>query len=443
MGEESIKETATSEEEAVNEAKTSEEAKEVETSEEEVKETANSEEEAVKETENSKKESVKETETSEEEAKKETKTADEEVIKEFIEEQLKKQKTCFIIYIATLAYLVIVGLPACLLLYGIVMLIMFVVNLLIFLKRKKFVQSIENGEAGVKEIYEYYEKAQSTGVLMLLLNFFCGGALSCILNLYELNFMAKALKKGEEILGDDYKNERIANDPNAKWNYCMYCKKNGRESSGLVRLSDGVLCRDCISIYTSMLPQRNPKAIDVKEKEVTELLRIDEAISRLSLSSNDLVERYEYLQQNNEKYSDFTPTKVLYDGCLELDENNSLFRIVTSEDTSFDSTRYGGPTGLIHPYSDVQGICYEMVYEYNSHSEDEYAFGRYEYKKINTIVLAIEDKYLTEEIFTLKKISTKLLANDKKPQIEYAEKTVNELHEIFDKPILPVRKLHI
>ena len=423
MGEESIKETETSEEEVVSEAKALEE--------EAVKETANSKEEAVKET------------GASEETTKETKTADEEVIKEFIEEQLKKQKTCFIIYIAVLAYLVIVGLPACLLLYGIVMLIMFVVNLLIFLKRKKFVQSIENGEAGVKEIYEYYEKAQGTGVLMLLLNFFCGGALSCILNLYELNFMAKALKKGEEILGDDYKNERIANDPNAQWNYCMYCKKNGRESSGLVRLSDGVLCRDCISIYTSMLPQRNQKAIDVKEKEVTQLLRIDEAISRLSLSSKDLEERYEYLKQNNEKYSDFTPTKVLYDGCLELDEDKSLFRVVTSEDKSFDSERNGGPTGLIHPYSDVQGICYEMVYEYNSHSEDEYAFGRYEYKKINTIVLAIEDKYLTEEIFTLKKISTKLLANDKKPQIEYAEKTVNELHEIFDKPILPVRKLHI
>ena len=84
-----------------------------------------------------------------------------------------------------------------------------------------------------------------------------------------------------------------------------------------------------------------------------------------------------------------------------------------------------------------------MVYEYEEgYGED--SISKWVYKDTNTIVLAIEDKYLKEEVFTLNKVPTETgwFANTKKPQIDYAEQTVKELQEIFNKPVLPARKLH-
>jgi hypothetical protein len=97
---------------------------------------------------------------------------------------------------------------------------------------------------------------------------------------------------------------------------------------------------------------------------------------------------------------------------------------------------------MVHPYSAVTGICYEMVYEYEQgYGED--SISKWEYTKTNTIVLTIDDKYLTEEVFTLTSIPTKLFANSKKPQIEYSEQTIKELQEIFvNATVLPMRKLH-
>lgn len=366
--------------------------------------------------------------------------ADEATINEFIQTQLKAMKTSFTIWIIVLIYLVIVGLPACIAVYGVGMLIMFVVNLMCFLKMRKFAKSMENGEVGIKEIYEYFQTVQGRDVVLMILNFFLGGGLSIVGSIYELHYIGKALGIGEEILGEEYKKERVENDPNAKWKYCMYCKRNSRERK-ICRLSDGVMCSECLKKYSPMLPQRPVKAIEVKAKSKTKQLYFYDAATKFNLSSQELEDRLEYLKENNEKYSYFSPTKTLCDGCMEFDEKNSLFRIVKSPDESFDSTNKGIPTGLIHPYSAVQGVCYEMIYEWRDDYSSDSTGGYYSYTNTNTIVVAIEDKYITEEMFVLKQIPTKFLENSKKPQIDYAENTLNELHEIFDKPILPVRKI--
>ena len=98
----------------------------------------------------------------------------------------------------------------------------------------------------------------------------------------------------------------------------------------------------------------------VKGNAVTSIPHTDKVL--VALSSKDLEERLEYLKQNNEQYSDFTPTKVICDGCLELDEAKSLFRVVRADEDIYNSAKNGMPSGLIHPYSVVKGICYEMVY---------------------------------------------------------------------------------
>jgi hypothetical protein len=46
---------------------------------------------------------------------------------------------------------------------------------------------------------------------------------------------------------------------------------------------------------------------------------------------------------------------------------------------------------------------------------------------------------MTEETFLLKKIETAFLNLSKKPHVEYAEKVVNEISEIFGKPVMDKR----
>ena len=63
----------------------------------------------------------------------EKKVWDEKAINEFMEEQKKALKTCTHVWIGVLAYLLIIGIVACFIVYGILMLGMFVVNLIFFL----------------------------------------------------------------------------------------------------------------------------------------------------------------------------------------------------------------------------------------------------------------------------------------------------------------------
>ncbi len=376
----------------------------------------------------------------------EKKVWDEQAINEFKQDQIKALKTSLLVWAGTLAYLLIFGLVACLFLYGFLMLIMFVINLICALKSLKFMKKIEKGEADLKEIYYFYEGMNGRCMIMFCLNLFCGGLFGLIGTIYEMRIAQKALDLGEEILGDDFKNERVAADRNARMNYCVFCKKNRREGYKLYRIADGVICHECAGKYVAMLPKRTENPMDVTGKKFSSFLPFDRAVLKLGLSSKDLEERLEYRKQNNEMYSYFSPTKILYDGCLELDEANSLFRVVAVNDgkygyDSFNSARNGVPSGLIHPYSDVLGICYEKVYRYDDGVTYE-TIPEWEYTKTQTIVLAISDKYLTEEVFTLKTLPSKGYSDPIVPQIKYAKQAVEELHEIFGKPVLNARVFH-
>ena len=371
----------------------------------------------------------------------EKKIWDEEAIEKFKQEQVKALKTSLLIWAGTLAYLFIFGLVACLFLYGLLMLIMLVINLVNTLKSLKFVKKIEKGEADMKEIYHFYEGMDRRNRSLFVLNFLCGGIFGMIGTIYEMRIATKALDTAEEILGDDFKNERAAADKNAKMNYCFYCKKNSREGYKLYRMKDGVICHGCVMKYAPMLPKRTENPLDVTGKKFSSFMKIDRAITKLGLSSKDLEERIEYLKRNNEQYSYFSPTKVLYDGCLELDEANLLFRVAAVNEANYDSTKNGIPSGLIHPYSDVQGICYEKVFEYDNGIAND-TFPEWRYSKSHTIVLAVSDRYLTEEVFTLKKLPSKGFSDPVVPQINYAKQTVEELHEIFGKPVLNPRVFH-
>ncbi len=367
---------------------------------------------------------------------------DEQAINEYKKDQIKALKTCVLIWAGVLAYLLIFGLVACLFLYGFLMLILFVVNLIFTLKLLAFMKKIEKGEADVKEIYCFYEKMSKHDTMMFVLNFLCGGIFAVLGTFYEMHVFQKGLDVGEEILGDDFKKERAASDRNARMNYCIYCQKNSREGNKLYRIKDGVICHWCLNKYIPMLPKRTENPMEMTGKKFTSVMKPESAVLKLSLTSKDLDERLEYLKQNNEQYSYFSPTKVLCDGCLELDEANALFRVAAVKENGYDSDRYGAPSGLIHSYSDVLGVCYERVYEYDNNACYEDALPAWEYTKKQTIVIAVSDRYLTEEVFALKLIPSKGILSSAKPQIDYAEQTVNELHGIFGKPVLPVRILH-
>ena len=354
---------------------------------------------------------------------------------EFLEAQKEALKKNIRVWTGVLIYLLVVGLVLCLIVYGFLMLTMFVINLLSFLKTKKLLEHIEKGEASVKEIYEYYEAMGRRSVKLFAVNIFCGGGFGVIGTINDMKVSEAGMSDGLKILGEGYKDERIANDPKAQWRYCIYCKRNKTEAFYIYKLTDGVICANCLSKYSSMLPKRAEDPALLNPSNTAHYIPSEKAIA--NLSSKDLEERYEYLKKNQEEYSGFTPTKVICDGCLELDEVNRLFRI--AQPSEFDSARAGGGSGLVHPYSAVKGIAYEMIYEYDTPSDSNN--GGWRYTNRNSIILPIDNPYLKEETFTLKKIPTDFFANSKKPQIEYAEQTVNELQVIFQKPVLGKRKM--
>ena len=432
MDENTVKEENTAEETVVEENTVEENTAEETVAEENVAEESAAEENAAEVNtveEKTAEESVEE-KTAEETAEKEPMSES-----EYIEAQKEALKKNIRTWIIILVYLLVVGLVLCLIIYGFLMVAMFVVNLIFFLRTKKFLEEIENGEADVKDIYEFYESMGNRSVKLFALNIFCGGLLGVIGTISDMKVASAGRVEGEIILGDDYKNERISQDVNAKWHYCVYCKRNKSEAFHLYKLTDGVICGNCLSPYSSMLEKRAEDPAVLTSKNTAYFVSPEHSIG--GLSSKELEERLEYLKKNQEEYSDFTPTKVLCDGCLEIDETNSLFRVVPVSE--FDSGRGGATSGLVHPYSAIKGIAYEMIYEYDYPTDNDN--GGWRYTNRNSIILAIDNPYLREETFTLKEIPTKFFANSKKPQIEYAEQKVNELHEIFDKPILDRRKM--
>ena len=357
----------------------------------------------------------------------------------FKQEQIKKLKTSFLVWIGVFAYLLIVGIVMCFVGYGILMLAMIVVNLIFALKVSKFRKRIESGEADVKEIYSFYESLYRRDKAFIVVNLLCGGLFGVIGTMYEMSVVSKGLLGAEKILGESFKEERAAADPNAQWHYCIYCKRNRREGYSLIKLSDGVICAECEKKYKSMLPKRLSDPMNVKDNDTVLCCRDEDAIRELKLSSKDLEDRLAHLNENKARYANFTPTKTICDGALELDEANLLFRVVEVPRNVYNSARVGCPSGLVYPYSAVKGVCYEKIYEYEDGSDD--SFGRWRYTDYNSIVLAVDDPYLNAEVFTLDKIPTKFFSSTSKPQIEHAEQTVKELEKLFGKPALPPRKV--
>lgn len=144
---------------------------------------------------------------------------------EFFEAQKEALKKNIKIWTGLLIYLLVVGLVLCIVLYGFFMLTMFVINLLSFLKTKKLLERIESGEASVKEVYEYYEALGRRTVKIFAVNILLAGGLGVIGTINDMKLSNDGMTEGEKILGDDYKNERVASDPNAKRKYCIYCKR--------------------------------------------------------------------------------------------------------------------------------------------------------------------------------------------------------------------------
>ena len=145
---------------------------------------------------------------------------------EYIEEQKKALKNNIRVWAFVFIYFVVVGLLSCLILYGFIMLGMLVVNLVFFSKTKKFLKKIENGEVGVEEIYEFYEAMADRGTKLFVANIFCGGLFGVIGTMSDMRVTTRGMEMGQAILGDDYKNKRVAQDANARWKYCIYyCRK--------------------------------------------------------------------------------------------------------------------------------------------------------------------------------------------------------------------------
>ena len=123
---------------------------------------------------------------------------------EFLEAQKEALKKNIKIWTGLLIYLLVVGLILCIVLYGFFMLTMFVINLLSFLKTKKLLERIENGEASVKEVYEYYEALGRRTIKIFAVNIFLAGGLGVIGTINDMKLSNDGMTEGEKILGDDY-----------------------------------------------------------------------------------------------------------------------------------------------------------------------------------------------------------------------------------------------
>jgi len=129
----------------------------------------------------------------------------------------------------------------------------------------------------------------------------------------------------------------------------------------------------------------------------------------------------------------------MFEGCLELDENQKLFRVRNIETDNYSSNKFDTATELVFPYSAVKGYYFEKVYRLNSGDDA----GIWEYSKYNNIVMEIDDKYVKQEMFCLRRIIGGFFKSDRKPNIQIAQDALNQLYSVFQKPILKEKKLYV
>lgn len=367
---------------------------------------------------------------------------DEQARYDFVQNQIKAMKKGQIIWWIIIVIQGCITLGTLAAIVGFIVLVMFILNIIFNYIEYQYYKSVESCGWEAEEVILHFKKIKKRSMIMLVPNLLFGAGIGCIGNIYDLVMVNKALKQEKEILGAGAdSNASKINEAEIDWDHCAICNKEEGEEVGLYHLKDGSVCSDCLASHEGLFPQRAEKSIYVKGKSRAHFVHMD--IALLKLSVNEVKNRLDNYKKNQEMYSNFSPTKVMCDGCLELDENNSLFRIVGVWNDDFTSTKNGIPSGLIHPYSEVTGICYEMIYHYSeSYDDDTHTkTGSWVYTDCNSIVFTFDSEYISEESFMLKRIETSLFNLSKKPHKEFAEKTINELHEILGAPILPAREI--
>ncbi|MBP5275920.1 MAG: hypothetical protein J6Z07_03900 [Lachnospiraceae bacterium] len=362
---------------------------------------------------------------------------DEKARYEFVQQQVKAMKTSYILWWIVLGIQGLISLSTMMVVYGFLVLAVFIFNIVFCYHEVQYYKSVEACGWEPEDVLNYMQKTKKRSLIMLIPNLIFGAGVGCIGNIYDLVMANKALKQKKEIIGDADLNDLMKVDPNIDWDHCAICNKTEADDVGIYKLKDGAVCSDCMASHEGLVPQRAENSLYVKKR--AHFVHMDVAL--LKVTVDNLKERFENFKKNQEMYPNFTPTKVLYDGCLELDENNSLFRIAKVWNDDFTSTQNGFPSGLVHPYSEVTGVCYEMIHHYyeTEDSETHTKSGSWVYTDRNSIVIVLDNKYMTEETFLLKKIETSFFNFSKKPHVEYAEKVVKEISEIFGKPVMNMR----
>jgi len=215
---------------------------------------------------------------------------------------------------------------------------------------------------------------------------------------------------------------------------CCGCGKEITEKRDMNALSGCYICADCYDIVVPFFPTRKKRFLGGNSK-VDNVPRYKAAKQVTAANVKDWMA---YIQENNETYASFTPTKVLFDGALELDEDKQLFRVMNIKQREYDDFELGKSTQLIFPYSAVKDYFFEMIY-HTSYGDDNPS--NWTYTDRNLIVIELNDKYVSREVFQLKKIEVGFFKSGKKVNIEAANDALKQLKDIFGKPVLKEMKL--
>ena len=217
---------------------------------------------------------------------------------------------------------------------------------------------------------------------------------------------------------------------------CGNTKENTKENiKDMVKLKDGFICRECFSQIAGMIPTRNSRFLGGKSKVSYE----EPSVQIRNTPVATVKEMYEYQEERRKAYPTFDCKQSMFDGCLELDEEEQLFRVVNKD----YHTLNGRSSEFVFPYSAVKGYHYEMVYVIRETENSDGNTSRYtSYSNENAIVIEIDDKFVKEEIFTPDVIKLPgIFSNDGKANIKRAEEIMGSLKEVFGKPINPRKKL--
>ena len=215
---------------------------------------------------------------------------------------------------------------------------------------------------------------------------------------------------------------------------CCICGKTNNAKE-MVRLKDGFICKECFAQIAGMISTRNARFLGGKSK-------VNYAPPFVQIRNTPVAavkEMYEYQEERRKAYPTFDCKKSMFDGCLELDDEEQLFRIVNKD----SHTANGISSEFVFPYSAVKGYHYEMVYAIRETINSDGSSSKYiSYSNENAIVIEIDDKFVKEEIFTPETIRLPgIFSNDGKANIKRAEEILESLKEVFGKPITPRKKL--